>query len=86
MIKGIVINGIKGKLTLDICFHVEHGSEGKWGVIFSEVKEVSLKPNGRPAPTKEPALVRENRPILKPTWKPRGSFMGHIGSIQKPKA
>ena len=66
MINGIVTNGIKGKLTLDICFCVERGSEGKWGVIFSKVKEVSLKPSGQPAPTKEPAPARENRPILKP--------------------
>ena len=33
-----------------------------------------------------PAPTRENRPIFKPTWKPRGSFLGHIGSVQKPKA
>ena len=39
-------NGIKGKLTLDICLRVERGFEGKWGVIFSEVKEVGLKPSG----------------------------------------
>ncbi|KAF3962413.1 hypothetical protein CMV_013069 [Castanea mollissima] len=74
------------KLTLDICFRVERGSEGKWGVIFSEVKEVGLKPNGLPALSKELAPARENRPIFKPTWKPRGSFIGQFGSFQKPKA
>ena len=29
VINGIVTNGIKGKLTLDICLCVERGSEGK---------------------------------------------------------
>lgn len=74
VINGIVTNCFKGKLILDICFCVERGSEGKWGVIFSEVKEVSLKPSGQSAPTKEPAPARENMPILKPAWKPCGSF------------
>ena len=60
--------------------------EGKWGVIFLEVKEVGLKPSGQPTPTKKPTTARENRPIFKPAWKPRGSFMGHIRSIQKPSA
>ena len=46
VINGIITNGIKGKLTLDICLRVESGFEGKWGVIFSEVKEVGLKPSG----------------------------------------
>ena len=46
VINGIITNGIKGKLTLDICLRVERGFEGKWGVIFSEVKEVGLKPSG----------------------------------------
>ena len=58
VINGIVTNGIKGKLTLDICLRVERGSEGKWGVIFSEVKEVGLKPSGQPTPTKEPTPAR----------------------------
>ena len=76
VINGIVTNGIKGKLTLDICLRVECGSEGKWDVIFSEVKEVGLKPSGQQAPTKVAAPTRENRPIFKPAWKPRGSFLG----------
>ena len=29
VINGIITNGIKGKLTLDICLRVERGSEGK---------------------------------------------------------
>ena len=38
VINGIVTNGIKGKLTLDICLRVQRGSDGKWDVIFSEFK------------------------------------------------
>ena len=85
VINDIVTNGFKGKVTLDICFRVEREYEGKWGVIFSEVKEVGLKPSGQPALTKELAPARENRPILKPARKPGGRFMGRIGSFQKPK-
>ena len=47
---------------------------------------MGLKPSGQPTPTKEPAPAKENRPILKPAWKPRDSFLGHIGTVQKPKA
>ena len=38
VINGIITNGIKGKLTLDICLRVQRGSDGKWDVIFSEFK------------------------------------------------
>ena len=47
---------------------------------------MGLKPSGQQAPTKVSAPTRENRPVFKPAWKPRGSFLGHIGSVQKPKA
>ena len=47
---------------------------------------MGLKPSGQQAPTKVSAPTRENRPIFKPAWKPRGNFLGHIGSVQKPKA
>jgi len=84
MINGIFTNRIKGKLTLDICFREEHGPEGKWAIVFSEFKEVGLKPSGQPAPAKKPASAKENKPIIKPAWMPRGTFLGHSGSIQKP--
>ena len=81
MINGIVTNGIKGKLTLDICFRVERGPEGN---CFSEFKEVGLKPSGQSAPAKKPASAKENKPMIKPAWKPWGTFLGHSGSVRKP--
>ena len=49
IINGIVSNGIKDTLTLDISLRVKRGDEGRWGMLFSMVSEVGSsipKPSG----------------------------------------
>ena len=57
VINEIVSNDMLGKFTLDFCFCVERGFDGRWGVVFFEVKEVGL---GQPAP-----VLNEIKPTLK---------------------
>lgn len=56
-----------GKFTLDFCFCVERGFDGRWGVVFSKVKEVGL---GQPAP-----VLNEIKPTLKSPARSR-CFLG----------
>ena len=42
MIKGVASNGTEAGLTLDISLWLECGLDGKWGVIWSKVRDVGL--------------------------------------------
>uniref|UniRef100_A0A7N2MR58 Uncharacterized protein n=1 Tax=Quercus lobata TaxID=97700 RepID=A0A7N2MR58_QUELO len=42
-IKGIENNDIISELTLDLFMHMEHGKDGRWAIVWSEVNEVGPK-------------------------------------------
>ena len=45
IINSLASRGIKDRLTLDIYLRIEHGKEGRWGVISSNVSEVGSNSN-----------------------------------------
>ena len=42
VVNGLVSNGIKDGLVLDVYFRMERGLDGQWGIKRSKVQEVGL--------------------------------------------
>ena len=77
-IDGIEDKGIKAELTLDMILRMEHGIDGNWAVVWSEVKEVGPKVVQPRKPTIQNfQKVSNSGPFNyikpKPVWRPRQS-------------
>ena len=72
-IKEIESDGIKSELALDLFMRLEHGLDGNWAIVWSEVNEVGPKPINLLKPTRHNDIPSSPFISAKPklVWRPR---------------
>ena len=66
-IKGIESDGIKSELSLDLFMRMEHGIDGRWAIVWSEVNEVGPKVQQPIKPTGHNSIPSSPFNTAKPT-------------------